>query len=217
MQDNSGISPDNNRALASFIHSVYLITKARYITCIKEAREAAQRLIINATKFLIDNVKTIIIHLTSEISILIDVLKKDFLENNQWMFDLLDFFKAKQKVKQAKEDFFDFLDITLRKLDRNKLLQRHTSIYREIAADNIEDLRIHKKDKLDKKYKTPGKTLFVFWMTICVLLIIAYGLGLILGSISIFFRSRYHQKYRRQIEREHLTEWEKQLDRMIYG
>jgi len=216
-QDNSGINPDNNRALASFIHSVYLIAKARYITCIKEAKEAAKRLIINATEFLIDNVKTIIIHLNSEISTLIEALKKNFLENNQWIFDLLDFFKRNKKVKQAQEDFFDFLEITLSKLDRNKLLQRHTSIYREIAADNIEDLRIYKKNRLAKKYKTPGKTLFVFWMTICVLLIIAYGLGLILGGISIFFRSRYHQKYKRQVEKEHLTEWEKQLDRMIYG
>jgi hypothetical protein len=216
-QDNSGISPDNNRALASFIYSVYLITKARYITRIKESREAAQRLIINAAKSLIDNVKTIIIHLTSEVLILIEVLKKNFFENNQWMLDLLDFFQAKQKVKQSKEDFFDFLDRTLIKIDRNKSLQKHTSIYREIAADNIEDLRIYKKEKLAKKYKTPGKILFVFWMTICVILVIAYGLGLILGGISILFRSRYHQKYRKHIEKDHLTEWEKQLDRMIHG
>ncbi|MBD2139275.1 hypothetical protein H6F32_17255 [Anabaena sp. FACHB-1237] len=217
VQDNSGISADNNRALASFIYSMYLITKARYITHIKEAREAAQRLIINAAKSLIDNVKTIIIHLTSEISILIEALKKNFLENNQWILDLLNFFQAKQKVKESKEDFFYFLDRTLIKIDRNKLLQRHTSIYREIAADNIEELRIYKKAKLANDYKTPGKKLFVFWMTICVLLIAAFGVGLILVGISLFFRSRYHQKYRKQIEREHLTEWEKQIDRIIYG
>ncbi len=215
-QDNSGISPENNRALAGFIYSVYLIAKARYITCIKEAREVARRLIVSAAKSLIENVKILTTHLASEISVLIKILKENFLENSQWIFDLLDFFQAKQKAKQAKEDFFYFLDLTLKKLDRNNTLQRHTSIYREIAADNIDDLRIYKKDKLAKRYKTPGKTLFVFWMTICVLLIIAYGIGLILGGISIFFRSRYHQKYRRQIEERHLTEWEKGLDRMIH-
>lgn len=96
------------------------------------------------------------------------------------------------------------------------MLQNHTSIYREIAADNIEDIRIYKKNKLAVKYKTPGKTLFIFWMIICVLLIIAYGLGLIIGAISIFFRSRYHKKYRMQIEKEYLSEWEKEFDRMIH-
>lgn len=220
LRDKSGINEDNNGALAQFVHSMYMISKARYLACLREKKEEARKFVRISIESSIASISLLISSMVSNavqnVLSLIEIVKNAFLSNKRWVDSLLNFFQKNSKYREAKEEYFEFIDSIFNKLELHPELNKYTTIYIQIANQNKKDLIKNQEKKIEKEHPMSGKTVFIVWMFICAVFVISYGLGIVLGGISIWVRFQFYKRHKEYYLKDYIIQYDRKLASIIH-
>jgi len=152
-------SPDTTSLgseLAGFVYGLVFMAKARYETVVEKNKKAASELLRSTAKILIDNVGNLLSIAQQGIGNVISTLRNLFLNNDNWIKKLIEFFDRKAQLKEVRETYTKFVETVLAKISRQPALMNKSKLYSEIAHDHDSLLMQRKIAALKKEYPNPN-------------------------------------------------------------
>lgn len=187
VSDDINDSPEDARALANFVQSIFLLAKAKYVAICKK-QQRAQEFLRESVSMLISNIGELIFSAQEGVVALLASLRRIFLGNTTWVQNLLNLFSNYElKKEQAKDELISFVESVLKRISRYPFLMRDTVVYRELAYAYGDDLLARESDLLNKKYPKAS-----IWKKIYIQFLLVVTLSSVIGGLICLSDAMYH-------------------------